>query len=241
MVTTDDTLGQTMPPSLGDGADVHLQTIQALIESVYDVRVGHDVVRFLVTDDAQLQHIESAEDSRKAEEKLLVAETDGVLELSLFLDAGLLDRLGETEADQAKHAMHKGLLNDYCVALEGVSHFVYLTHNATHDRPVTMLELELQAEVDKYVAVANDCTGDDSATALRELRDWLFHEPVFDPRLSRSELDRYRAANELAGKFCAHIERRYVNRGRIAELTNCLRRFYRLSQRDKLDWIASVQ
>ncbi len=36
-------------------------------------------------------------------------------------------------------------------ALEGVSHFVYLAWNAGHDKPVSLLELEMQAEVDKYV------------------------------------------------------------------------------------------
>ncbi len=41
---------------------------------------------------------------------------------------------------------------DYWTALEGVSHFHYFAWNAGHDKPVTLLELELQAEIDKYVA-----------------------------------------------------------------------------------------
>src|SRR6202030_239021 len=39
---------------------------------------------------------------------------------------------------------------DYCTALEGVSHFVYSTWRLGRDLPVSLLELETQAEVDKY-------------------------------------------------------------------------------------------
>ena len=45
-----------------------------------------------------------------------------------------------------------GNVADYWTALEGVSHFLYLAWNAGHDKPVSLLELEMQAEVDKYVA-----------------------------------------------------------------------------------------
>src|SRR5437762_13493477 len=47
--------------------------------------------------------------------------------------------------------LHAGNLADCWTALEGVSHFLYLAWNAGHDRPVSLLELEMQAEVDKYV------------------------------------------------------------------------------------------
>ena len=39
---------------------------------------------------------------------------------------------------------------DFCLAVEGVSHFVYVALRAARERPVSPLELELQAEVDKF-------------------------------------------------------------------------------------------
>ena len=42
-------------------------------------------------------------------------------------------------------------LQDFLLAVEGVSHFVYLVHRARQERPVSAVELELQAEVDKYL------------------------------------------------------------------------------------------
>ena len=43
-------------------------------------------------------------------------------------------------------------MEDYWTALEGVSHFVYFAWNAGYDKPVSILELEMQAEIDKYIA-----------------------------------------------------------------------------------------
>ncbi len=47
-------------------------------------------------------------------------------------------------------ALNEGNLAEYCTALEGVSHFVYSTWRLDRDLPVSLLELETQAEVDKY-------------------------------------------------------------------------------------------
>ena len=71
------------------------------------------------------------------------------LALSLYLDPALLARLARADPLERLHA---GNVADCCTALEGVSHFLYLAWNAGHDKPVSLLELEMQAEVDKYVA-----------------------------------------------------------------------------------------
>ncbi len=47
-----------------------------------------------------------------------------------------------------------GRLDPLCQIIEGVSHFVYLTERAQAEQSTTHLELEIQAEVDKYVVLA---------------------------------------------------------------------------------------
>ena len=42
-------------------------------------------------------------------------------------------------------------LDSVCQLIEGVSHFVYVADRARRNLPATQLELELQAEIDKYV------------------------------------------------------------------------------------------
>ena len=72
----------------------------------------------------------------------------GELALSLYLDPALLRRLA---AADPLERLHGGNVADCLTALEGVSHFLYLVWNASHDRPVSLLELEMQAEVDKFI------------------------------------------------------------------------------------------
>ena len=68
--------------------------------------------------------------------------------MALYIDAAVLERLARRDPFDA--LTHENLA-DYLTAAEGVSHFVYVAWNTGHDKPVTLLELELQAEVDKYV------------------------------------------------------------------------------------------
>jgi hypothetical protein len=126
-----------------------LSRLQDLIGGIYDVSIAHDVYDFLVTDRGRLPH---AARSGTADEELLVAQplagSDEVV-MSLYLDPALLQRLAR---EDPLTRLHAGNVADCWTALEGVSHFLYLAWNAGHGRPVSLLELEMQAEVDKYVA-----------------------------------------------------------------------------------------
>ena len=123
-----------------------LSRLQNLIGGIYDVSIAHDVYDFLVTDRGRLP---AAARGGTAEEELIVAEPAAggdEVALSLYLDPALLARL--TREDPLVR-LHAGNVADWCTALEGVSHFLYLAWNAGHDKPVSLLELEMQAEVDK--------------------------------------------------------------------------------------------
>ena len=213
-----------------------LSRLQELIGGVYDVRVAHDVYDFLVTDRA---HLPAAAGAGGAQEELLVAQSaDGAeLALSLYLDPALLQRLAR--ADPLEN-LNAGNVADWLTALEGVSHFLYLTWNALHDKPVSVLELEMQAEVDKFVA---------SHLLLRrqwpghfplELRRLLFERARPDPRLEAPRAALYREASEYAARYCRRLERGLA-RARARSRPGCeegevfteLRRFYRLSNARK--------
>ena len=123
-----------------------LRQIQDLIGDIYDVSIAHDVYDFLVTDRTCLP---AGARAGQSDEQLLVAEESDAVGVSLYLDPALLERL--QRADPIR-ALNQGNVADYWTALEGVSHFLYFAWNAGHDKPVSLLELELQAEIDKYVA-----------------------------------------------------------------------------------------
>jgi len=206
-----------------------LSRLQDFIGGIYDVRVAHDVYDFLVTDRARLPRVARG---GTADEELIVAEGGGELALSLYLDPALLARLAQ--ADPLER-LHEGNVADWLTALEGVSHFVYLTWNATHDKPVSLLELEMQAEVDKYVAshwlLRRQLPGHFPA----ELPQLLFRRARVDAALAAGRAGLYREASRYAEKFCRSLERSLARgpRGAGTEVLAQLRRFYRLSHARK--------
>jgi len=115
----------------------------------------------------------------------------------LFLNATGRERLA---AADPRETLSDANLADFWTVLEGVSHFHYLAWNASFDKPVTLLELEMQAEVDKYVSTRLLLLEQPGASLGAPLWNRLFEEPVLDPRLDAEEVDRYQAASTLAGR-----------------------------------------
>jgi len=213
-----------------------LSRLQHLLGGIYDVRIAHDVYDFLVTDRGRLPH---AARSGVGDEELLVAQpADGSDEvvMSLYLDPALLERL---RREDPLRRLHAGNLADCWTALEGVSHFLYLAWNAGHDRPVSLLELEMQAEVDKYVVSYWLLRRQLPQRFPAELRRMLFERTRIDPRLARGRAGLYREASRYAEKFCRRLEKSLSRTaggaaaagesGVLAEL----RRFYRLTHARK--------
>jgi hypothetical protein len=211
-----------------------LRGLQTLLHRLYDVEHDHDVYDFLITDRGALSRFEPDNDGRTLEEQLLLAETlDGSgAGVALFLDAELLQRL---EKADPVGALTEANLADYCTALEGVSHFVYSTWRISSGLPVSLLELETQAEVDKY-AVTVFLTGLHQGRYPAHVHNRLFDRVSFDARLDAHQYERYRTAHRCAARFCRELERRFVNRGvaRIEALVRELRKFYRLGSAQKL-------
>ncbi|NKC15671.1 MAG: hypothetical protein GKR94_26780 [Gammaproteobacteria bacterium] len=214
-----------------------LKSLQRLLENIYGVRVQQQVDDFLVTDAHIAAQIDRSHNPRGCEEKLLVLQEDGELLLSLFIDEQVLNRL---HRDNPWDTLSDGNLSDFCIALEGVSHFLYLTHRAQQHRTVTLLELELQAEVDKYVSVHALLSAQGAAVAPRILLRRLFETVRFDEDLNKEELVRYEDANSLAGTYCRHLESRYLGCRSSYALVSEIRTFYQLGQPEKVRRISNA-
>lgn len=209
-----------------------LRGLQTLLGRLYDVEQPFDVYDFLVTDRRAVDA--AANETRTLDEELLLAETADGAGVALYLDPGILKRL---EASDPHRALTEDNLADYCTALEGVSHFVYSTYGLARDIPVSLLELETQAEVDKYavtIFLLGAQQGGDSYPAHVHAR--LFDRVSFDTRLQPDQYQRYRTAHALAARYCRRLEQRFVNRGKakIEAMVRELRGFYRLRHAAKL-------
>jgi len=168
------------------------------------------------------------------QEKLLVShQADGV-DIALYLDAELLERLaGRDPRERLDH----GNFADFCTVLEGVSHFNYVAWRAAADRCVTLLELEMQAEVDKYVSARALLSGQAETSSAVDVYRRLFGELRFHEDLSDEELERYRDASLFARRYCHSLESRFEAGPPKAAMIRELRSFYRMPQPAKVSHI----
>jgi hypothetical protein len=117
-----------------------------------------------------------------------------------------------------------------------VSHFHYVVWNADSTREISLLELELQAEVDKYASALSLLLAQREGRFPAELFHRLFEGVRFLPQLAEAERARYEEAHRYAARFCRRLEERFLRarRARPEALLAELRRFYRLGSQSKL-------
>jgi hypothetical protein len=214
---------------------VTIRFLQEELESIYGVRaprvdaflVGRDVVR------------EEAGEPR-APELLLVRERDGELELALFLDESVVRATRRADADHPRpRLVARAVLNELSCAAEGVSHFVYLATRAEAGRPVSLLELEVQAEVDKFALLLLHLWRRGLRRMSGALRRRLFERVRYHAHLAPEELERYRLANRLAAGYARWLEGRFVDDADLEGLLRELRRTYRRGGGEKLGYLGA--
>jgi hypothetical protein len=210
-----------------------LGQLQLLLADLYDAPVEQDVHDFLITDPRHAASLQQRDSSPPTDEQLLIADTDDGVALSLYVDAAVLERLARR---CPLRALEEANLQDYCTALEGVSHFHYVTWSAGCVRSVSLLELELQAEVDKYASALSLLLAQREGRFPAELFQRLFTGGSLLPHLDRVEQERYAEAHRMAARFCRRLEERFLRRrqARPAAMLAELRSFYRLGCRAKL-------
>lgn len=208
-----------------------LGRVQRGLETLYRVETGVDVHDFVVGADVR----DAVVAARKPREQLLVCEDEGEMSIALFIDPDVLATLA-THDPARRLGDHN--LGDFLLAVEGVSHFVYTICCARVNRPVTQLELELQAEVDKYVTCLLQTAPETEMSSALRVR--LFGDAEYEPDLDHDEHARYRAANDNAHRYASWLEKTFVARRRIPEMLAELRRFYRMGLAAKLSTIASA-
>src|SRR5688500_14402127 len=166
-----------------------LASLQDALAEIYDLPATPDVREFLMTDRARLAGIAAA---RNCDEQLLLTEEGDTLWMTLFIDRAVLERLAGRDP---RSALTQENLADWLTAAEGVSHFVYVAWNTGFDKPVTLLELELQAEVDKFVLAAWLLSEQNAGRFPSELHRVLFDRTRIDPAAAAGREGLYRLAS----------------------------------------------
>lgn len=209
-----------------------LNAIQSELEQIYDLPTELRVESFLITDRRQARHWAGGD---LGQEALLLRQSGEGLDIGLYIDPEVLERLGRRDLERGWSQRD---LADFWLALEGVSHFLAVVWRAERDRCTTALELETQAEIDKFVVTAARLAADHGRVPLRSLQDILFRRTRLRAGMSRCLQHRYRGASALARTYCTTLEQRHrlhPDREDLpVSLLQELRRFYRLGWPDKL-------
>jgi hypothetical protein len=212
-----------------------LDSILHHIDRVYVLDLHVDIRDFLVSRDTCARL--GADPSRGS---VLVRQRHGDdVELGVYIGEADLERL--KQLDLASAPMSPASFELLLLAIEEVSHFAYLAFSASREKPVTELELELQAEVDKYVTVALLLASRNEGRVPRDLLDRLFSDFAIRPELDAERRERYLAASSFASRYCSSVVQGTLEtEGRLTPLLAELRSFYRLSQRGKISRIHDV-
>ena len=213
-----------------------LDRMQRRLERIYEVHTGLNIDDFLVTDGEFVRYMDDQHGLRPTPEKLLVRQTDEDLDVSLYINQDIIELI---EQDNPMHDLNAENVSAYLIALEGVSHFIYLAWNASYDREVSLFELELQAEVDKYIFTMILLANQDEYNLPTGLMNQLFLQHTYASDMDHKERDRYERANYYAYHYCKALQHNCIDNQRMS-FFNDLRRFYRLTSHHKINHITTA-
>ena len=205
--------------------------MQTLLARLYYAPVEHDVNDFLLMEERRLRDLTGLQ--AHTEEQVLVLEDAHGVRIGVYISSEVLARL--TQHDPMR-ALDDDNLADFCTALEGVSHFHYLMWSVNRGRTVSLLELELQAEVDKYATALSLMTRQREGRFPHALHPRLFHHIAFAPTLDIESKRRYEEANRHAARYCRALEERFLRtrHSKPERWLGELRKFFRASREEKL-------
>ncbi len=172
-----------------------------------ELDVDVDLARCVIEDD-QAEQLLPSDGPRTG---VVVLEEDDDLWLGLYIDPRDRGNIG--------------------TIVEETSHLLCVAQHALWKLPVSLLALELQAEVDRFLF--GSLRGDDPLAHFRHF-SWRAN---LDP-VARS---RYRAAHENGQRYCRRLMRRFPRRRDIPAMLREVRSFYRASPQAKLREAAGAE
>jgi len=204
--------------------------VQRRLEALYALDPEAPVTEYLIPP-SEVAHLPGGGS------RTLVSQEGDVVRVGVVLDEATGAHIEQTDPrERLDHAN----LGSFSTLTEEVSHFLYVLSRARVERTLTQLELELQAEVDKYLIALLFLSLQNEGAVPTGLRGLLFHRYRLVDGLSAESAERYHEASRLARRYCGWLESRFLRGGRPGELAREVRRFWRLGQREKLETIAAI-
>jgi hypothetical protein len=210
-----------------------LLALQGLLARINDSPITQRVTDYLIGDAQACSKLMGRDLSQQEDEQVLICEQDNGHALSVYIDERVIERLQRHDPLQCLSDIN---LRDFCTVVEGISHFQYLVWCLQHQRQVSLLELELQAEVDKYAAATCLIFQQAHGKFQAGLHRRLFSQVSFLPTLDHESQQRYSEANRSAARFCRRNDQRFLNcrQPRLERWLGELRALFRCGHHEKL-------
>ena len=194
---------------------VELIRVQRQLEAIYQLEPAPAIAPFVRVDPDEPR------------EQLLVRESEEGMDIVVVLPVASAEAMLSRDASAA--------LDAYLGAVEGISHFIHLAERARTELPTTLLELELQAEVDKFALLLGE-QRPANTVELVSLHRRLYEDVRFLHTSGTEAGQRYRLANDLAARLWSQL----IRQGPAAVHRDTLRRFYRASQAEKISMVVAA-
>ncbi len=236
-----------------------LATLQALLERTYRMETGiEEIGRYVIGDEGYRRFYGPLSADRPAappggstwaargaaragagaSARVLVRDGPGAVGVHIYYPDELIRRL---EENPPTRGLGERNVDPFATFVEELDHFLLIAERARLGRPVSLLELELHANVTKYLVCALFLAAAGAGRARAPLgareRQWLlwhlFEKAGFaeeDPRAQQ----RYRDASRFARRFLGRLE---SERGALPRLA-LLRAFHDATHQGKLASLA---
>ena len=214
----------------------NIAVIESLLTQFYGFEIAHCAANFII-DAKQKKLLEQSGLARTTgRAQTLVCSNDDDLELAVYFNDDIISRLQE-ENPQKDLSLNN--IDVFCAVVEEISHFHLLINRASYQQTISLLELELQAEVDKLLICAQ---------VLWQQTERAHYAPLarvlFDLARFSTDEPRYQRANHLAGEFCFRLIEQLPEHCppmAVTEYRPLLRRFYLGTMAEKLNIISRVR
>lgn len=214
-----------------------LERIQRLLERTYAMRIRlEDIGRFIIGDRG-LRSLYEAPGGPAVEagigdgSRTLVREVAGEVRVCVYYPDDLVRHL---EAHPPGRRLCDANVEAFATFVEELDHLLCIADRVAEDRPVSLFELELHANVSKHLVLTRFLVGPGRRVSPGErawLRYHLFESGEFSDRDPRV-LARYRDAARWAVRYLNRLRREETSR-RLASL----RVFHREGTQGKLELI----
>ena len=222
-----------------------LETLQGVIERTYDLETGIDDIAAFVIGDAGYQRTYGASDAQgnvvrmvgsgrpwmaSPGARTLVRQADGGIAISIYYPDSLVECL---ERHDPTRRLDDANVDAFAILVEELDHFLVIAERFRAHAAMTLLELELHANVTKYL-VLRMFLGKLRAPARPSEADaaWIRHHLFHAGDFAETDADlrwRYRQAARLAARYVSRLDG-MPQASRLPEL----RRFHRLPSLAKI-------